>query len=190
MKYEIIQSIYSMLLSKIYSNRWAVFLAVTPFFALAQNQPSPSVEVVKVAYVNYNSLYKNYTLLDQSNSKWRQEWNKTNVRFKNEWHEIEDDLQKQLKADSLAGGKQREKLLKEAEAKRDSLRASYKNDTNHILNQRSQQVQRYQENIQLALDETVFKGGYTEVKNRDKDTPIKKGNDITDILLQQLNKKL
>lgn len=152
-----------------------------------KKQLNPSGKVVKVAFVDHSKLRKDYKSFAAAKEKISKENEVSKKYFEQQLQLLDKQTKDLLKADSLKGGKTRDKIQKDADTKKSDILNAYQSDQKKRNQERITLSQEYEKRIISAMDDVVSKGGYTDVRTTVKDTSSKKGIDITDSILKKLN---
>jgi Skp family chaperone for outer membrane proteins len=152
-----------------------------------KRQLTASAKVVKIAYIDQLALRKQYKAFSDTKRKLADE----NMIEKKSYDQAIQLLDKRtvqlIKQDSLAGGANRLQILNGASSKKGQFTFQHL-ETQKVKNtQRITLMNDYEKKIQLAIESVVIEGGFTDVQPIDKNTTIKNGKDITDLVLKKLN---
>lgn len=164
----------------------AVF--VLPDEAISQKrQLTPSDTVSKVAFIDHSRLRKEYKAFSEAMKELSKENDSKKKTFDESLKVLENQTSKQLKSDSLKGGKDYEKISSQASVKRKETTTIYQADLKKRFQGRNILFKEYERKIVLAIESVVSEGGFTEVKPFIKEPFEKRGTNITDQILKKLN---
>lgn len=163
-------------------------LLFLPREASAQKkQLTPSDKVKKIALVDHSRLRKEYKGLADALQKLSHEGRARQKAFDESLGSLAEQERKQLKADSVRGGKKQGKIASDISARRSTLMSAYLSAMKRKNEEKINLMREYERKITLAIDAVVAEGGFTEVRQATKETPKERSVDVTDLILKKLN---
>ncbi len=167
-------------LSRICQNLFALslllYLLSFSFQSYAQN------EETKIAYIDQSRLRNEFMDYKKSSKELKDKWQKVMSTYQLDIQKSDSLYQSQSKIDSLASND----LAYEDERK--ALKDKHKKKLDKILQQRRSNMDTYEQKITKSVEAIVLHGKFVEVRNKYNNTNVADGQDITDQILEKLNK--
>lgn len=142
--------------------------------------------VVKIAYLDHSALRKAYKALNNAKEKIAKENMAEKKSFDQALQLLDLQTKELLKQDSIAKGKNRQQIIKNAKSKKDQLIGEFQLNQSNRNQARIKMIQEYERKIILAIESVVNEGGFTDVKPIVKGVVIQNGTNITDLVLKKL----
>lgn len=164
-----------------------------PVYAQGKKQLTPAAKAVKTGLIDQLRLRKEYKAYDAAREKLAKENQAEKKSFDQQLLLIDKQTQKQLKQDSLKGGKGRAGIVQHADDRRSAINGSHQLAQKKRHQDRIALMQQYEQKIQAAIQAVMMEGGFTDVKPLSKDKEKDKAAngpgsiDITDLVLKKLN---
>lgn len=173
-------------------SRFVIFLLITaalqfPFHGWAQSKQLKPVDVpAKFAFVDGIKLRKEYRAYAAAKDSLFKDGKAKRKAFNEAKQQLDLETKKQLKKDSLAGGKQKDLIAGNAASKQSDLDYKYITEGKQRTQARLALVKTYEDKMRAAIQVVMAEGVYTELRPL-KDTTNLKGTNITDLILAKLN---
>jgi len=151
-----------------------------------QKQLKPVVMPPKFAFVDGTKLRKEYRAFAAAKDSLFKDGLAKRKAFNEAKQQLDLETKKQLKKDSLAGGKQKDLIVSNATTKQSLLYNKYVMETKPQNQAWHALMKSYEDKMRAALQLVMAQGVYTELKPL-KDTANLKGTNITDLILAKLN---
>ena len=183
------------LFRKAITTKSLLFFLFCNFFLLAFNnsfsqkrQLSPSDKVTKIGLVDHSKIRNSYIAFVKSKDSLAKQHQTTTSTYTSSLRDLQKQEENKLNIDISKGGNNQEKIKQDYAAQKAALLKSY-NNQQHGLNLRRMNItNEYEQKILIVINSVIVQKGFTEIKQlliNDKD---QNGEDITDLIIEKLNK--
>ena len=168
-----------------------IFFQLLVSNVIAQKQPlTASSKVVKIAVIDPVRLRKEYKEFANEKEKSAKE-NENIKKTKDETlRTLEQQVKEELRVDSLSGKGKPGEIVKRAETKRKSILKDFEVAQQQRKERNAVMAKKYEHLIQMAIDQVVAEGGFTDVRLPFKDaSSTTRSIEVTNLILKKLNQK-
>jgi hypothetical protein len=157
-----------------------------PLHGWAQTQLKPVDMPAKFAFVDGIKLRKEYRAYVAAKDSLFKDAMAKRKAFTEAKQQLDLETKKQLKKDSLTGGKQKDLITGNAASKQSALEYKYITEGKQRTQARLALTKTYEDKMRAAIQLVMAQGVYTELRPL-KDSASLKGTNITDLILTKLN---
>ncbi|MBX9784092.1 MAG: OmpH family outer membrane protein [Chitinophagaceae bacterium] len=174
---------------------FACFVLPALFFFIAISCPAQKKQLsasdkvsIKIGLIDHSKLRNNYRAFVKAKENLALQNANNTKEYSTSLKQLETKTEKELKQDSIRGGNNREKINQDFLLQKTVLFNDYKAKQEQLNKQRIKIAEEHERKINIAISNVLSELGFTDIKPMTKDDKEQKGEDITDLILAQLNK--
>jgi Skp family chaperone for outer membrane proteins len=165
------------------------FLLLATLFCHGQSrQLSPGDKVTKIGLVDHSKIRNSYTAFTKAKESLAKQHVTNTQLYTSSLQELQKMEEKALSLDMATGGANQEKIKQDFVVQKAALLKKYKSQQEELNLQRMNMTKAYEQKILEVINSVISQRGFTDIKPLLPNDKDQKGENITDLIIEKLNK--